>query len=333
VAVVGSGPAGLTAAQQLCRAGHAVTLFERDDRLGGLLTCGIPDFKMEKHLVERRIDQMKREGVTFKTGVHVGVDLSAADLRSQFDSVCLAGGSREPRDLPVPGIHFAMDFLVQQNRRVAGDTVPDDEAILATGRDVVVIGGGDTGSDCIGTSNRQGAKSVANFEIMPRPPEQPAAQTPWPLWPLKLRTSSSHEEGVSRDWSVNTVRFLADDASRVRALECVRVELKDGRFAPVPGTEFELKADLVLLAMGFVHPEKEGLLSELGVKLDARGNVDVDEDFMTSLPGVFAAGDMQRGQSLVVWAIAEGRKAAAAIDRYLVGKTELETPRAAGILR
>lgn len=338
VAVVGSGPAGLAAAQQLARAGHSVTVFERDDRIGGLLTYGIPDFKMEKHHVHRRVEQLRAEGVEFKTGVHVGRDVPAASLVKDFDAVCLAGGARTPRDLPVPGrelkgIHFAMEYLEQQNRRGAGDIVPDDVAILAGGKRVVVIGGGDTGSDCIGTANRQGATRVVNFEIMPRPPDEPSTTTPWPLWPLMLRTSSSHEEGVDRDFAVSTVRFVGDDAGRVRGLDCVKVELKNGRFEPVPGSEFHVEAELVLFAMGFVHPEHDGMLAELGVKLDARGNVQIDQNCMTSVAGVFAAGDMQRGQSLVVWAIADGRKAASGIDQYLIGQTELATPKVAGILR
>jgi glutamate synthase (NADPH/NADH) small chain len=338
VAVVGSGPAGLAAAQQLARAGHAVTVFEKDDRLGGLLTYGIPDFKMEKHLVARRVEQMKAEGVEFKTKVEVGKDIPAKDLLGQFDAVCLAGGSRKPRDLPapgrdIPGTYFAMEFLEQQNRRVAGDTVPKDVEILATGKKVLVIGGGDTGSDCIGTSNRQGAVSVANFEIMPKPPKDPSPTTPWPLWPLMLRTSSSHEEGVARDFAVQTKRFVAGENGKLKGVECVRVELKDGKLTDAPGTEFFVEAELILLAMGFTNPVHEGMLTELGVKLDARGNVQVDETFMTSIPGIFAAGDMQRGQSLVVWGIADGRKAAAGIDQYLVGRTELATPKVAGILR
>ena len=326
VAVIGSGPAGLAAAQQLCRAGHHVTLFERDDRIGGLLTYGIPDFKMEKWLVERRVKQMTEEGVTFRTSVDVGRTIGADELRSQFDAVVLAIGSRKPRDLEVPGreldgIHFAMDFLTQQNRRVAGERVPDDIAILAGGKDVVVIGGGDTGSDCIGTSHRQGAKSVTSFEIMPRPPDERASSTPWPQWPLMLRTSSSHEEGGARDWSVSTERVSGK--GKVERLECVRVEFKNGKFERMPGTEFHIPADLVLLAMGFVHPEHPGIIEDLAVKLDRRGNVEVDRNFMSSVPGVFAAGDCQRGQSLVVWAIAEGRKAARGVDLFLMGRTEL----------
>jgi glutamate synthase (NADPH/NADH) small chain len=293
---------------------------------------------MEKNLVHRRVEQMKAEGVQFRTSVNVGVDMTVKELRQNYDAVCLAGGSRKPRDLPVPGreldgVHFAMDFLEQQNRRVAGDVVPDAGAILATGKKVVVIGGGDTGSDCIGTSNRQGAVSVTNFEIMPRPPDDPSPATPWPLWPLMLRTSSSHDEGVARDFAVNTVRFVGDASGRVTGIDCIRVEMKNGKFESVPGSEFHVEADLVLFAMGFVHPEHEGMLHDLGLKLDARGNVKVDADFMSSEPGIFAAGDMQRGQSLVVWAIADGRKAAAGIDQYLIGQTELQTPRVAGILR
>jgi glutamate synthase (NADPH/NADH) small chain len=326
IAVIGSGPAGMAAAQQLARAGHEVTLFERDDRIGGLLTYGIPDFKMEKSLVERRVVQMTAEGVVFKTSIDVGKDVTASDLRGNFDATILAIGSRKPRDLEVPGrelsgIHYAMDFLTQQNRRVAGAPVSDADAILATGKNVIVIGGGDTGSDCIGTSHRQGALSVTSFEIMPRPPEERATSTPWPLWPLQLRTSSSHEEGGKRDWSVSTERVSGN--AKVEKLHCVRVEFKNGRFERVAGTEFELAADLVLLAMGFVHPEHPGIVTDLGLKLDKRGNVEVDSEFMTSVPGVFAAGDCQRGQSLVVWAIAEGRKAARNVDQFLMGRTEL----------
>ena len=315
------------AAQQLNRAGHTVTLFERDDRIGGLLTYGIPDFKMEKTLVDRRVQQMTAEGVLFKTGVDVGIDLTADQLRTDFDAVVLTIGSRAPRDLPIPGrelsgVHFAMDFLTQQNRRVAGDVVPDDIAILAGGKRVVVIGGGDTGSDCIGTSHRQGAKSVTSFEILPRPPDERAERTPWPMWPLMMRTSSSHEEGGTRDFSVSTERFAGKNG-QVERLECVRVELQNGQFQRVAGTEFVLEADLVLLAMGFVHPEHPGIVKDLGLRLDKRGNVEVDKQFTTSVPGVFAAGDCQRGQSLVVWAIADGRKAARAADMYLMGRSEL----------
>jgi glutamate synthase (NADPH) small chain len=327
VAVVGSGPAGLAAAQELNRAGHWVTLFERADRIGGLLRYGIPDFKLEKWIVERRVQQLRDEGVTFETGVDVGGALGADELRERFDAICLAIGSRTPRDLPVPGrelagIHFAMDFLEQQNRRVAGDPVPDESAILATGKHVVVIGGGDTGSDCIGTSHRQGAASITSFEILPQPPAERDASTPWPMWPLQLRTSSSHEEGGTRDWSVSTERFEGS-GGHVEKLACVRVENRAGRFERIAGSELELPADLVLLAMGFVHPEQTGIVRDLALALDRRGNVQIDDGFMTSVPGIFAAGDCQRGQSLVVWAIADGRRAARGVDRWLMGKTEL----------
>jgi glutamate synthase (NADPH/NADH) small chain len=326
IAVIGSGPAGMAAAQQLNRVGHTVTLFERDDRIGGLLTYGIPDFKLEKSIVDRRVQQMTAEGVLFKAGVDVGSTITGEQLRAEFDAVVLTIGSRKPRDLQVPGrelpgTHFAMDFLTQQNRRVAGDRVPDEGAILATGKNVVVIGGGDTGSDCIGTSHRQGAKSVTSFEIMPRPPEERAGTTPWPMWPLMMRTSSSHEEGGARDFSVSTEKLTGN--GKVEQLHGVRVEFRGGKFERIAGSEFALEADLVLLAMGFVHPEREGVVEQLGVKLNARGNVDIDQDFMSSVPGVFAAGDCQRGQSLVVWAIADGRKAARSVDRYLMGRTEL----------
>jgi glutamate synthase (NADPH/NADH) small chain len=327
VAVVGSGPAGMAAAQQLNRAGHSVTLFERDDRIGGLLTYGIPDFKMEKSLVERRVEQMTAEGVVFRTNVDIGRTITADQLRADFDAIVLCIGSRKPRDLEVPGrelsgIHFAMDFLTQQNKRVAGDVVPDAGAILATGKNVVVIGGGDTGSDCIGTSHRQGAKSVTSFEIMPRPPEERAGSTPWPLWPLKMRTSSSHEEGGSRDWSVST-ESVSGENGKITKLHCVKVEFKAGKFERVAGSEFEIPADLVLLAMGFVHPEHPGIVEGLGLTINGRGNIQVDGNFATNQKGVFAAGDCQRGQSLVVWAIAEGRKAARAADIFLMGRSEL----------
>jgi glutamate synthase (NADPH/NADH) small chain len=319
VAVIGSGPAGLAAAQQLARAGHSVMVFEKADRIGGLLRYGIPSFKMEKRLIDRRLEQMRAEGVEFRTGVHVGVDVRAEELRASHDAVLLAGGAEQPRDLRVPGrelagIHFAMEFLPQQNRRGEGDDVPGQ--ILATGKHVVIIGGGDTGADCLGTCHRQGALSVTQFELLPRPPEERSPSTPWPLWPMQLRSESAHEEGGRRDWSVSTVGFTGDETGRVRQLQAVRV---DAKLNPAPGTEFSLEASLVLLAMGFTGPVKRGLVEELGVELDARGNVATDGNHMSSVAGVFAAGDMRRGQSLVVWAIAEGRRAAAGIDRYLAG--------------
>jgi glutamate synthase (NADPH/NADH) small chain len=320
VAVVGSGPAGLAAAQQLARAGHSVTVFEKADRIGGLLRYGIPNFKMEKRLIDRRLDQMRAEGVEFRTGVRVGVDVPAEQLRAGHDAVLLAGGAEQPRDLRAPGrelagIHFAMEFLPQQNRRCEGDEVPGQ--ILATGKQVVIIGGGDTGADCLGTCHRQGALSVTQFELLPRPPEERSPSTPWPLWPMQLRTEGAHEEGGKRDWSVSTVGFTGDAMGRVRELQAVRV---DAKLNLVPGTEFSVEADLVLLAMGFTGPVKSGLIEQLGVDLDARGNVATDGNHMSSVPGVFAAGDMRRGQSLVVWAIAEGRRAAAGIDGYLAGR-------------
>jgi len=336
VAVVGSGPAGLACAQQLARAGHAVTLFERQDRIGGLLRYGIPDFKMEKHLIDRRMWQMQAEGVEFRTGVDVGATISVKSLLEGYDAVALTGGAEWPRDLQVPGreldgIHYAMDFLTQQNKRVAGD----DEAraaprgtISARGKHVVVIGGGDTGSDCVGTSNRQGAASVTQLEVMPQPPEREDKALTWPDWPLKLRTSSSHEEGCARDFAVMTRRARGAEG-RLQALECVRVEWgrgADGRMAmqEVPNSAFEIKADLVLLAMGFLGPRKAGLLAEAGVALDPRGNVQANTaDYRSSVPRLFAAGDMRRGQSLVVWAIREGRQCARAIDEMLMGASTL----------
>jgi len=326
VAVVGSGPAGLAAAQQLARQGHDVTVFERADRVGGLLRYGIPDFKMEKHIIDRRVDQMKAEGVTFRTSVHVGVDVKGDELRRDFQAVVLCGGARRPRDLPVPGreldgVHFAMDFLEQGNRRVAGDTIAKDRAILATGKRVVIIGGGDTGSDCLGTSHRQKAAHVTQLELLPRPPSRRLAMTnPWPAWPLILRTSSSQEEGGERDWAVMTTAFIGDESQRVKALRAVRVDLYPGQAPePVAGTEFEIACELVLLAMGFVGSEREGLLEQLGVEMDPRGNVKTTNG-RTSVDRVFAAGDQARGQSLVVWAIAEGRQVADAVDAELTGQ-------------
>jgi glutamate synthase (NADPH) small chain len=325
VAIVGSGPAGLACAQQLARAGHDVHVYEKFAKAGGLLRYGIPDFKMEKHHVDMRVAQMEAEGVTFHYGAHVGENVSARDLRDDCNALVLAGGAEKARDLPIPGreltgIHFAMDFLPQQNRRVSGEPPDAGEPILAGGKHVVVIGGGDTGSDCIGTSIRQGARSVTNFEIMPQPPERENKMLTWPDWPLKLRTSSSHEEGAERDFAVMTSKFSGCDG-RVQLLHCVRV---DERIEPIPGTEFELDADLVLLAMGFVHPVHEGMIASLGLDLDRRGNVKADTlSYCSSNPKVFAAGDMRRGQSLVVWAIREGRQAAHAVDKFLMGSTSL----------
>jgi glutamate synthase (NADPH) small chain len=335
VAVVGSGPAGLACAQQLVRAGHSVTLFERSDRIGGLLRYGIPDFKMEKSLIDRRIGQMKAEGVTFCTGTEVGVDIEIPTLAEKFEAVAMTGGAEAPRDLQVPGreldgIHFAMDFLPQQNKRCAGDSeerAAPHGAITAAGKHVIVIGGGDTGSDCIGTSVRQGAASITQLEILPQPPERENKALTWPDWPLKLRTSSSQEEGCERDWSVLTQRAVGK-AGRVRELECVRVEWAeaDGRFVmqEIPGSIFALKADLVLLAMGFLGPRRAGMVEQSGVDMDARGNVRANTiDYRTSVSKLFAAGDMRRGQSLVVWAIREGRQCARAIDEFLMGASLL----------
>jgi glutamate synthase (NADPH) small chain len=325
VAVVGSGPAGLAAAQQLARVGHEVHVYERYAKAGGLLRYGIPDFKMEKYHVDRRIAQMQAEGVVFHYGAHVGVNLPADKLLKEHDAVVLAGGAEHPRDLPIPGrelkgIHFAMDYLVQQNRRGSGEPVGDAEPILANGKHVIVIGGGDTGSDCIGTAFRQGARSVANFEIMPQPPLHENKLLTWPNWPLKLRTSHAHEEGAMRDFAVMTQRFSGENG-HLRKLHCIRV---DDKGKPMPGTEFEIDCDLVLLAMGFVHPVHEGMIKELGLALDPRGNVKADTlAYQSSNPKVFAAGDMRRGQSLVVWAIREGRQAAHVIDKFLMGSTTL----------
>ncbi|MBY6015963.1 glutamate synthase subunit beta [Qipengyuania gaetbuli] len=331
VAVIGSGPAGLAAAQQLARAGHAVTVFEKSDRIGGLLRYGIPDFKMEKHLINRRAVQMEAEGVQFRTSSEVGVEVSFEALKENFDAVVLAGGAEEARKLDIPGselsgVRLAMEFLTQQNKRNAGDDevrAAPRGSLTATGKHVIVIGGGDTGSDCVGTSNRQGAASVTQLEIMPKPPEKEDKALTWPDWPLKLRTSSSHEEGVDRDWAVLTKRVV-EEGGDVAGLECVRVEWKDGRMQEVEGSSFTLKADLILLAMGFTGPKRRGLLDRAGVELDARGNVKADTNrYATSEPNVFACGDMRRGQSLVVWAIREGRQAARAVDEALMGKSEL----------
>jgi len=328
VAVVGSGPAGLACAQQLARAGHAVTLYERSDRVGGLLMYGIPDFKMEKSLVYRRVEQMKLEGVDFVTNCRVGADVHADELRSEFDAIALTIGSTKPRDLPVPGrdlkgVHFAMEFLPQQNKLNAGDAVPNQ--ITAAGKRVVILGGGDTGSDCLGTSNRQGAVEVSQFELLPMPPEKRTAQMPWPDWPMILRTSTSHEEGVRRDWSINTKRFSGEHG-QVKKLHCTRLHWKNenGRMAmeEIAGSDFDLECDLVLLALGFLGPEPGGIVAELGLALDQRGNIACD-NYHSSVPGVFAAGDSRRGQSLVVWAIWEGRECARAVDAYLMGETFL----------
>ena len=335
VAVIGSGPAGLAAADQLNRAGHTVTVFEKSDRIGGLLRYGIPEFKMEKRFLDRRLGIMEAEGVRFRTGANVGIDVPAESLRAEHDALLLAGGAGWPRDLKVPGrelrgIHFAMEYLTQQNRRNEGDEVPVAEAITAKDKRVVIIGGGDTGADCLGTVHRQGAASVAQFELLPRPPERRSADNPWPNWPNIFRVSAAHEEGGDRVYSVSTERFSGTEDGRVAKLHGAKVEMqrRNGRmtFESVPGTAFEMDVDLVLLAMGFLGPEREGLLTELGVRLTERGNVWRDENWMTSVPSVFTAGDMQRGQSLIVWAIAEGRSAARGIDAWLMGRSDLPAP-------
>ena len=329
VAVIGSGPAGLAAAQQLTRAGHTVVVFDRAPKAGGLLRYGIPEFKMEKRVLDRRLGQMRAEGTEFRCNVNAGVDVTAASLREDFDAIVLAGGSTIPRDLPVPGreldgVHFAMEFLTSSNMAVEGSAPAP--TITAEGKHVVIIGGGDTGADCLGTVHRQGAASVAQLEILPQPPLDRAANNPWPAWPVIFRTSSAHEEGGERMFSVGTDAFAGDDAGHVRALRGREVRFKDGAFQPVEGTEFELPCDLALLAMGFVGPQRQGLLEDLGVEIDARGNVARNAGWMTNVDGVFVAGDMGRGQSLIVWAIAEGRSAAAAADRYLMQDSLLPEP-------
>lgn len=337
VAVIGSGPSGLAAAQQLSRAGHSVTVFERADRIGGLLRYGIPDFKLEKWIIDRRIQQMEEEGVVFKTNSNIGIDIPIASIKEEFDAIVLCGGSTKPRDLPIlgrelDGVHFAMDFLPQQNKNVAGDEEFATTKINAKGKRVIVIGGGDTGSDCVGTSLRQGALSVHQFELMPKPPAQRTGSMPWPQWPMILRTSTSHEEGeaigkLQRDWSIGTKNFEGIDG-KLTKLNGVRLEWTPTEGGPpkmsdVPDSEFSLDADLVLLAMGFLGPETNGSISELGLELDSRGNVKCDDTYMSSVPGVFAAGDMRRGQSLVVWAISEGRHAARNVDKWLMGHSDL----------
>tara|TARA_B100000959_G_scaffold279500_1_gene339748 strand:+ start:3051 stop:4490 length:1440 start_codon:yes stop_codon:yes gene_type:complete len=332
VAVVGSGPAGMACAQQLARAGHSVVLYEKNARIGGLMRYGIPDFKLEKKFIDRRMAQMRAEGVEFRPNSNIGVTIPIEEIQEKFDAVVLTGGAEHPRDMPVPGrdldgVHFAMDFLTQQNRRLAGEPLGDGSELLATGKHVVVIGGGDTGSDCVGTSNRQGAASVTQLEIMPKPPAREDKALTWPNWPMKLRTSSSHDEGCERDWSVLTKK-IREKNGKIETLELVRVawDQDDGAMSmnEIPGSEFEMKADLVFLAMGFVHPIKDGMLEALGVELDDRGNVRAGtEDYKTSIPGVFSAGDMRRGQSLVVWAIREGRQCARSVDQALMGSTIL----------
>ena len=328
VAVIGSGPAGLSAADQLNRAGHAVTVFERDDKIGGILRYGIPDFKLAKSILDRRIKLWEKEGIRFVTGVNVGVDIKALKLKKQFDVICLAGGSRTPRDINIPGrelsgIHFAMDYLIQSNRRSAGKKIPADELIDAKAKKVVIIGGGDTGADCVGTANRQGASCVVQIEVLPKPADCRTDAYPWPKYPLILKTSTSHEEGGERHWSILTKRFVGQGGD-VKKISCVRVDFsqKDEKGCPVmkevPGSDFEIEADLIILAVGFLHPEHSGLIKELGVDLDPRGNVKTATDYSTSAKKVFAAGDMRRGQSLVVWAISEGRSAAHFIDKYLL---------------
>jgi glutamate synthase (NADPH) small chain len=325
VAVIGSGPAGLAAAQQLCRAGHWVTVFEKDDRIGGLLRYGIPNFKMDKSVLDRRLKQMEAEGVEFLTNQHVGENVSIEVIRKDYDAVLLSGGAQQARDLTVPGrelkgIHYAMEFLPQSNKVCEGDSIEDQ--ILASGKRVVIIGGGDTGADCLGTSHRHKPDSIHQFELLPKPPDERAESTPWPLWPMQLRVEGAHEEGGIREWSIATTHFTGDEHGNVKQLHGVRVG-PPPKFEKIPGSEFTMDVDLVLLAMGFTGPIRNGLLDQLGVAIDARGNVLADANYMTSVPGVFAAGDLRRGQSLVVWAIAEGRKAARGVDLYLMGDSKL----------
>ena len=327
VAVVGSGPAGLAAAAQLNKAGHTVTVFERNTRIGGLLRYGIPDFKLEKWVVDRRQKTMEDAGITFKVSTNVGVDITGEELLKDFDAVVLSGGSTMPRDLKIPGrelngVYFAMQFLEQNNKRVAGDAEPT-ELILATGKNVVVIGGGDTGSDCVGTSNRHGAKSITQIEVLSKPPVGRAESTPWPNWPMMLRTSSSHDEGCERQWAINTKAFIGDEEGNLKALQIVEIEWKDGKMVEIHGSEHEIPCERVFIAAGFLHPQHEGILNQLGVDLDNRGNVK-DHHYKTSVDKVFAAGDMRRGQSLVVWAISEGRECARVVDEYLTGHSALE---------
>ena len=332
VAVIGSGPAGLAAAQQLARFGHSVTVYEKNDKIGGLLRYGIPDFKLEKHYIDRRLNQMKVEGVHFITNTNVGVDISVKELLSQYDSIILAGGCEQPRDIPIPGrnlkgIHFAMEYLPQQNRVNAGESLQNQ--ISAKGKNVIIIGGGDTGSDCVGTANRQGALSITQIELLPQPPATRSESTPWPYWEYMLRTSSSHEEGVTRKWSINTKEFKGNDRGEVTGLHCVKIKMGNGKIIDIPSSNFELPADLVLIAAGFVHPPKNGLISELvemGMELDGRGNVnaefgDEEDTFKTNLDKVYVCGDMRRGQSLIVWAISEGRKCAASVHKALMVET------------
>jgi glutamate synthase (NADPH/NADH) small chain len=335
VAVIGSGPAGLAVADQLNRAGHLVTVYERSDRVGGLLRYGIPEFKLEKRLLDRRVDILRHEGVTFLTGRNIGVDVAVSDLRREFDAIVLAAGAPRPRDLQVPGrdlagIHFAVEYLTQQNRRCAGDGIAPDRAISAEGKRVIIIGGGDTGADCLGTAHRQGARAVHQLEVLPRPPDERAPENPWPQWPNIFRISPAHEEGGERLFSVSTERFGGNSAGQVTTLHGVSVRaIRDNgrvRFEKAEGSEFELAADLVLLAMGFTGPEPSGMLADLGVRMTERGTVWRDENWMTSVPGVFAAGDVQRGQSLIVWAIADGRSAARGVDAYLMGESSLPAP-------